>query len=268
MARSGPISSPPVGRQTTLLNREAFANLVADYGVKLVHYRALPCPVGLVDEHDPRKSHHRHHGCSNGYIFERAGECTCVFQGNGTSTQLLDTGILYGSTVQVTFPPTYDDTDEPVVVAVQDRIELADPQGYVTGQQRFKAAPTGVDALQFPAEKVQMLFDRNGERYTESDFNIHEGAINWKGTRRPAPGTICSVRYLYLPFWYVEKLLHEIRVAPTLDPSTYQRTIERFPYSAILARENVARTEESDPGDRLMQREIPMPDGTESEILA
>src|SRR5712664_2816872 len=127
MSRSAsPSSTPTFGRQTTLLNRDAFAQLVQDLGVKLVHYRALPCPVGMVDEHDPRKTHHQHSGCSNGYVFEKAGEVTCLFQGNGTTTQLLDVGVMYGSTVQVTFPPTYDESDEPVVLAVADRLALAE----------------------------------------------------------------------------------------------------------------------------------------------
>lgn len=269
MPRTSPQAAPvpAFARLQPTLNKQAFEDLIRDNGVKLIHSRGLPCPIGMVDKHDPRTSHEQH-GCSNGYIFERAGEVTCLFNGNSTSTQVIDTGLLYGSTVQVTFPTAYDNSDEAVVIAVQDRLELAEAQGYVTTTQRFQAAVNGIDALQFPAEKVELVVDAEGQRYRDGDFVVRDGAIHWNGPRRPAAGAVCSTRYLYLPFWYVERLLHEIRVAVTTDPFTGVRRIERFPYSALIRRENFGRDEASDPNDSLKHREIPAPDSTESDILA
>jgi hypothetical protein len=93
------------GRVIPGLNLQDFQNLISDWGVVLVHYRALPCPIGQVDQYDPRKLHHNHSGCQNGFIFDKAGEVTCLFMGNGTQVQILETGQYFGSTVSITFPP-------------------------------------------------------------------------------------------------------------------------------------------------------------------
>lgn len=272
MARSlnGPTSSTMQhGRVIPGLNLRAFQDAISDWGVTLVHYRAILCPIGQTDKYDQRKTHHAHSGCENGFIFERAGEVTCLFLGNGSNVQIVDAGQMVGATVNITFPPFYDDAPEtPVTIAPNDRLELKEHKGYVVASQRFTVSGGNVDVLHFPAAKVEALIDSDGRRYhQDTDFEVRNGLIQWTASR-PAPQAVCSVRYQYVPHWFVGQLVHEIRVAPTQDPVTGERSIERWPYSAICHRENVHRDEYSDPNDPLRPKEIAAPDSRESEILA
>jgi len=261
--------APYYARLAPVMNRQQFLDAIADNGVRLVHFKATPCPVGQVDQYDPRKAHEDHSGCSNGFLYDRAGTLTGLFMGSSNSTQLITTGIYDGSTVQVTFPITYDDSDDSVIIAPYDRIFLDEPQGYVVGQQRFTANMRGVDALQFPIEKVEMLVDSSGKRYHQGqDFTITDGCIRWTGVDRPGTGVVCSVRYLYLPFWYVGRMVHEVRVAMNADPISGVRSIERYPYQAVLHRENFGRDKQSEPGAPLDPRGILPPEETESDLLA
>jgi len=195
-------------------NPDDFAAFIDSNGVELIHYKAIPCPVGLEDEQDSvHKNHVPHAGCSNGYIFIEAGCLVATFNNAPNLWNLGDTGLVSGSTCMVTFPFTYTDGITPVVIAVQDRFYLKDIQCYVTSQQRFQRGNGTTDFLHFPPEY------------------------------RPAEGTICAIRYLYRPFWYAARLLHEIRVARTENMVTGERGLTRMPYSALCNRENVGRNE-------------------------
>lgn len=257
------------GRVTPTFDPDAFSNAVADHGFKLVHFRATLCPVGMTDQFDNRKSHPPHDNCSNGYIFENAGEVVCLFTSNPTSTQIIDPGLLWGSSVQLTFSPYYEDGVTPVTVMPQDRLYLKEPAGYVTANQRFTASEGGVDFTQFPIEQVQSLWDSSGRKYSPYDYVIEKGLIKW-GQRRPTPGAVCSIRYLYLPYWYVDRLVHEIRLAQTQDRLTGVRGSTRMPYSAVCKRENVSRDEQNEisEGKPLGPRQIPPPSAQESAWLA
>jgi hypothetical protein len=256
------------GRLTPTFDPEAFSNAVADHGFILVHHRATICPVGMIDQFDHRKVHPPHDNCSNGYIFEQIGEIACLFTGNSNSTQIIDPGLLMGSSVQLTFSPYYENSTTPVTLMPQDRLYLKESLGYVTGNKLFTASENGLDYTQFPIDKVQVLYDAKGLKYTDSDFTIQNGLIKW-GNRRPDPGTICSIRYLYTPYWYVARLMHEIRLAKVNNPMLGERSTARMPYSAICKRENVGRDEQNriSEGEPLNPRQVPGPSAQESEWL-
>jgi hypothetical protein len=224
-----------------------FNSLVADQGIKLVHYRALRCPVGMRDQYTERKTHIDHQGCSNGNIYERAGEMTCLFTGNGTSIREMDLGLMVGSTVQVTFPELYDDSNEPCRIANHDRIFLAEPQGDVVTTQLFNASEESSEKLRYIPTTIETLYDSAGNHYPKAAYEIRTGLLHWTGSRRPAPGQVCSVRYRYLPYWYVQHIVHEIRVVQVQDQATMERKPERIPYSAVLVRENIFELEQNDP---------------------
>jgi hypothetical protein len=48
---------------------EAFDNAIFSYGTKLVHYRAMRCPIGVTDRNDIHHSQADHDGCSNGFMY-------------------------------------------------------------------------------------------------------------------------------------------------------------------------------------------------------
>jgi hypothetical protein len=239
---------------------EAFDNLLRSQGVTFIHYRGTRCPVGMIDEFDTRRPHEDHEGCSNGFLYTKAGEITCLFNGNGTSTSLQDVGVVDGSTVSVTLPRFYDDSTEPVRIAAFDRMYLSEIGISVSFWQLFRHSPSGIDKLSFPVSTVQDLIDSQGKRYFEGDFEIRaDGKLAWTAKKpgldpETGKGLVCSVRYTYRPYWYVKQLVHEVRVTQAEDPLTGARVINRMPQAVVLQREyvfeNADRDEQAkDPND-------------------
>ena len=232
--------------QSISMDVEAFDNLMRSQGVTLVHYRAMPCPVGLVDLGDNRRPHEDHESCSNGMLYIRAGLVSVSFIGNGKDSKIGEAAVVDGSMVTVTLPRFYDGTEDPVMVLPFDRCYIADDSDvlFVPFWQKFIAHETGHDRLQFPVESVEMIVDANGARYGNGDFTILKGQIVWSD-KRPPSGTVCSVRFRYRPYWYILKLLHEVRIAQAEDLLGERRAV-RMPQSAVLSREFIFENEKAD----------------------
>jgi hypothetical protein len=70
------------------LDLPAIDDFLRSHGVKLTHYRAIRCPVGLTDRDDVNASHEDHADCSNGYLYTKAGDMSCFFLGQLTTTRM------------------------------------------------------------------------------------------------------------------------------------------------------------------------------------
>lgn len=233
---------------------DAFDSAIRSQGVCLIHFQAMPCPVGVVDLDDNRRPHPDHEGCTNGFVYEEVGKVTALFIGNSKNKNQSDVGFYDGSTAQASFPRCYDDTNTKVMVAPFDRFFSADPTIRVVTWQRFVHHESGIDRLKFPVCDVVSIKDNAGITYKQDDdFIVANGVIKWIG-RQPAmsldvgpgfnrqgttKGAVCSVRYTYRPWWYVGQMMHEIRVSQLTETSK-GRHIERMPQSVLLHREYVA----------------------------
>lgn len=229
-----------------------FDEFIRSQGVQFVHWRAMRCPVGMVDPDDVRRPHPHHEDCSNGYIYTKAGTVTCGFLGNSKESRYEDYGRADGSTVNIVLPRFYDMPDggcfgdQPVEVAPFDRLYLKEEAIVVPTWHTFAAHASGVDRLWFPAVSVTDLVDANGARYAQDiDFTLRQGQIHWVSQRRPGKGVVCSVRFRYRPFWYVRNLVHEVRVAQAEDDFG-DRTLQRMPQGAVLQREYFFEKEQRD----------------------
>jgi hypothetical protein len=225
---------------------EAFDNLIKSQGIRLVHYRAIPDPRGMTsrgDTHDTlgiRDS-------SDGFIYREAGVVQVFFQNNPNSSGVNERGMLEVSSAYITLPRNYENTEEPIIADVFDRFFLKDIEIRVAAKQYVEASDTNVDRLQFPATCVEYIVDANGVYYTENiDFNINcDGYIEWISQHRPGfnpktgRGTIYAIRYRYTPFFVVDHLVHEIRVAQITNQVTFDRMLERMPYQVFVMREKV-----------------------------
>lgn len=250
------------------MDPEAFDELIHSNGIQMVHYAAMRCPVGLTDPDDLRRACDHHIDCSNGFLYQRMGELTVGFIGNGGDTRFSDAGRLDSSTVTVVLPRFYDDGDqEQVEVSVFDRMFLKENPILVSTWQTFAVHVSGHDRLMFPVEKVRSLVDSRGKSYKQGvDFTVSGGQLHWLENRSPGidaksgRGVVCSIRYQYHPFWYVSRLNHEVRVAQVEDPDTGDRVIKRFPQEAVLQRENHFQKEQVDPqANSPEQRQKPGP---------
>lgn len=262
MAQPNPVRRADALLFTTLPNEAvtmdpvAFDNLLHQRGVKLIHYRAIRCPIGLQDESDIHRTHADHSGCSNGFIYKPIGRVTTVFTSNATDPKHLDVGFYDGSTVVVTFPRFYDgptsesQNDNRILVRPYDRFYLEE-ENITTAiwdltHRRNDGLP---DRVEFPVLRVHHLIDSNQHWwYQDQNFTLDAvGNIVWNPGDGPEPGTVYSVWYEYRPYWYVDRLVHEIRVTPTPDfIDTNVVRLERLAFGAILHREYIYRNQEND----------------------
>lgn len=234
---------------------DAFNEFLNVQGVRLVHHKALRCPVGMTDVDDNRRPHEDHSGCSNGYIYYKAGIVTAGMQGNGNQQVSNDVGFIENSFITASFPQYYDGTTEQVTIAPYDRFflheEEEDSRILVPTWHLQIAHQSRLDKLYYPAVKVEKLVDFRGTEYHEGkDFCIENGLVKWLTENWPGyqpdvkRGAIYSIRYHYRPYWYCARLLHEIRVAQV--ESLAGRALMRMPQQILLAREYTFTNEEAD----------------------
>ncbi len=236
----------------------AFDNLVKSQGVLLEHWRAMRCPVGVIDRYDSlRRPHEHHENCSNGMIYTFAGTFQGVFTGNNLSNKADATGNLDSSSAQIIVPRFYtkdDGTDgERIYPAPYDRFYYADANILVPNWEVMEAHITGQERLAFPAEQVFELIDARGVRYQEGvEYNLVKGNVVWRGQNQPGQdmdsgkGRVYSLRYLYRPFWYVSRMLHEIRVTSITNDVTGERVTEMVNKLLSAQREYIFLNEEND----------------------
>lgn len=246
----------------------AFGGLVQNFGLPLVHYRAMRCPVGLTDPNDVRRGHEHHVHCSNGFIYKRIGVVTAIPTGNAADPKLIDIGFITGSTMQVTFDLKYHESDRKVYVLPYDRFFLDDPfldqteeTIMVATWELVKANTDRNDRLRFEALKVEHVMDSAGHEYDYNDFEVVGGNIQWLPNKGPSVGQVYVVWYQYKPHWYCKMLVHELRVSPVADYMDANKVkLKRTNFAAILVRENVYRNEENDPQIEPTTRQQQAPD--------
>ena len=94
----------------------------------------------------------------------------------------------------------------------------------------------------FHLVKVDQLSDANGVDYFQGkDYIIEQGNIKWvQGGNRPGldnasgEGMIMSVRYRYIPSFYVKYAAHELRSHATINPNTGMKSAVRGPMTASI----------------------------------
>lgn len=233
---------------------QAFDNALRSQGLLLIHWRAMRCPGGLVDINDIRRPHEDHADCSGGFLYKKMGCVTGLLTSNSTNNQNNDIGLLNGSTIQVSFPRSYDDPKEKqVYVLPYDRFYLNDPTILTAEWMLVRAHESGIDKGRFPIVKVDHIIDSSLVEYGCESYTIQAGKVVWKPGAGPAPGTVYTLWYQYQPYWYVSQLIHEIRVSGTRDYVTGAAGVTRMPFAAHLTRENIHQSEENDgsaPNDR------------------
>jgi hypothetical protein len=243
-----PVNSHPIlipDGSAVSFNPQAFEDFISSQGILLEHWAGQRCPVGLVDQDDmTRRPHEDHEGCSNGFIYTLQGDVVCLFVSNALKNQASDTGRMDEAGAQVTLPTYYTSTpcgtaNKPVMVAPFDRFYLKEDAGLeVVHWQLHRAHETGDERLNFPVKQMGEIIDSRGKRYDSSTYVItKDGHVRWI-KNGPEPGLVLSLRYQYRAYWFVQKLIHEIRVSQVED-GLGNRVVRRSPQTAVLQREYV-----------------------------
>lgn len=238
---------PP--NETVSLDIEAFDTALVSQGIKLSHWKGMRCPVGLSDKWDNRRPHDDHTGCSNGFIFTYSGTVTALISSVSHNSRQQDVGLLDGSTVTVTCPRFYDDNARPVEILNFDRMYMSGNDITVEHWELATASAIGRDKLRFPIVSVVDVMDSTGRRYTANDYRVDDGVLVWT-TGGPGfdprldKGVVYSIRYRLTPYWYVQRLIHEVRVAQV--ETALERAAMRFPVQFSMSREYVFERADND----------------------
>ncbi len=244
MPNRSPVAPMNLPYEKVTIDQWSLEAFIKDGGPLFRHYKALPCPIGQIEKESVRSPHGEHNDCANGFIYELAGEFRATFTSNAAALQLTDMGILDGSTAIVTVPRFYDDKpDQQVYINTYDKLYIKENIVLSTYSEKIESSITGVDKLSFPVEEVEVIIDNTGKRYSQgTHFNIVKGHIVWTGDERPGydpsleKGTLYAIRYLYIPYYYVSRLLHEIRIIATSDLEG-NLMHKRGPYQISIVRE-------------------------------
>lgn len=243
-----------------------FDEAIYNKGAQLVHYRAMPCPGGLDSPNDIRRPHDDHLGCSGGFIFSEAGACWALFTSNSTSQRSTEPGIVGASSGSVTFARYYEGSKRKVRVCQYDRLYLPDESVLAESWERFEHIPGRVDRLTYPAvEVIGEVVDRFGTKYMPGDFSIVGGNLSWGGREPPmAPdgrGTVCSVRYTYRPYWYVQTMSHDLRLVTQsqLQATGETKQVVDVYQAAYVQREYFFRSEDREEGEPERPRQVNPP---------
>jgi hypothetical protein len=229
-------------------------DFVIGHGVRFIHYRAMPSPIGLKDRGEYRRSETLDTISENGFIYEKSGEFTGVIVNNSKNKTDVDGGIYQYSEARVTLPRFYNSDSELMAgerihLCPGDRIFLKNVskcEKNVVNYQRVQYNLNGDDFLQFQATRIEFLMDSLGRKYKENvHFKIsNDGNIHWiDGKNTPGidpetgQGRVYSIRYLYEAHWYIYSLPNELRIGTAIDNGIQKES--RMPYQAIIQREYV-----------------------------
>lgn len=234
-------------------NIQELDELVHNHGVRLVHYKGLACPIGMNDPDDVRIPHSDHSQCSNGFIYQKAGILRAAFIGNNNQNFQVDFGTIWSAQANVILDRFYEEADGnsnpgdsvPVIAAHFDRLYLFEESILVPAWERFQASQSNIQRLRYPVKTVEFFLDSKGTQYLQGiDFDVDSrGWLVWR-QGRPRPfydmnaqlGQVCSIRYLYRPYWYIHDLPHDLRVVEEENDYGDQQTVRMF-QSAVLHRE-------------------------------
>lgn len=238
--------------------------LIRSHGVRLVHLRAVPDPRGMTSKGDNHAVGGGGQRSQDGFIYKEVGILRAFFSNNSDNVSQEAVGQMVGAAAYLTLPEFYESESgetlkEPVLVHPYDRFYLRDIETRVVTHEFVESNSTGIDRLAYPATCVEHLIDADGIEYCEGiDFKITEGLsdnggnIQWLGQKRPGwnteigKGKVYSIRYRYTPFFIVNRIIHEIRIAHITDLATNNREVRRMPYEVQVLREFVFKDRNRD----------------------
>jgi hypothetical protein len=225
--------------QSVTMNPDAINNFIDGLGIRFMHFQAIPDPLFKRSEDSPRHSFNQEDSYmfektnvytrENGFLYFPKAVVVGIFMSNSKNLQSSSAGLHNFSTASISFNRYYEGTTEVVEISEYDKLIPCENgvEFFTTSWQSLDHNPTGTDRLQYPAIAVRILIDSSGKTYKQDvDFTLQEGQIKWTGSNRPGydkdtgRGRVCSVRYIYRPYYYVREVGHDIRIRPSIDQDT------------------------------------------------
>ncbi len=246
--------APVVQESFDLFRQDVF---VSGLGVDFVHFKAIPSPIGKADRGDYRRNDGVDTITSNGFIYKAAGVFTATITDNVSTHKRADSGISDNSTNRLVMPRFYNQNGlsdgNRIYLEIGDRLYIKDPDAdvFVVTYHEMDYDPNSDNVAFFPIVKMDApIIDSQNTEYTENlDFSItSDGNIRWiPGGKNPGidpstgKGRIYSVRYLYRAYFYVTRLLKEVRITNVTSGGV--RSPQRMPMYAEITREFLFRNQ-------------------------
>ena len=242
----------PVGNNV-FFNKKDIASAIKAHGVSLVHYAAMPCPVGRIDPYDTlRRPHEDHSGCYSGFLYNKVGTVTGLFTHNTNNIQWVEQGIYSGAPVTLTLERAYDEGGE-VMVSIFDRFYLNEENIKDIHWELRQWSGGPIDKVRFQIASVIKLVDSRDVCYVQDvDFTVQNGSIHWINSPGLDPdtgkGRVYSISYRYHPYYVITGIPHEIRILTEPDSdSPNGKRVSRSWYEVQVVRETISRTADPDP---------------------
>jgi hypothetical protein len=260
----------PIVQESFDLNRLDI--FVTSLGIDVMHYRAIPSPIGQNDRGSWRRNDGVDTISSNGMIYRYAGTFTATLTSNDRDQKRGPSGVIDPSEAHLVMPRFYNangtvDTGNRIYLAPGDRIYIADPNADVNVANPQKMDyEEGIDNVpMFPiVQLLDTIVDSRNIRYNPNvDYTITtDGNIRWlPGGNNPGidpdtgKGRVYSIVYLYRAFYYVVALPHELRITNVTIGGV--RAPARMPMEAVIMREYIFHNQNK--GSKTNQNVPPVP---------
>lgn len=235
---------------TVAPNPAKFNALLAQYGIRLYHEKAVPCPnfMGVIgsQQHDPNCTL-----CENSMIHYDGREIFGYFQTNEMIRNYMAGGFWERGSAFLTVPSYYPNSaDDQVYVSFYDRFTVLDYEDRF--YEVLHKSDGSMDKLRFDALKVEFIRTKK-ERYEQDrHFKIDsDGNIEWLTNLRPGKdlntglGEIMVISYFHRPVYRAIDMLHEGRFSQTAFKSK-SRIPLRFPQQLLVQKDFVIEKRNED----------------------
>jgi hypothetical protein len=235
--------------QQVLGDAAANNHLIAKTGILFVHHMAIPDPLFQKEIGSLRLSFDQEENFQfsrdntnfyreNNFIYVPRGKVYGTFTGNSKTLLEIASGLESYSGATLSVNRYYEDTTDYARISEFDKLIPCGlgKEFLSTNWQKFVPSRTRTDRMQFPVCEVQFMIDANGIQYAQGvDFDLNNGVIQWKEGAGPGTdpvsgnGVICSIRYLYKPYFYCKNVMHDIRMFPSLNNNVPASVISSAP---------------------------------------
>lgn len=241
-----PMSSPspmPINIPDFSLKGESFDQIVKNRGIRMIHYKATPCPnmISIVDNnHNPN--------CpicdGQGIYYYQEKEIYGVFYSNSIEKNFEMQGIWEVGSAVITLPTEYADGVQAEFNSF-DQLSIPDFTVRMWEQRNYTQRSDNQFLLRYPVHNVDnMVFAVNNAivEYTEGvHFTIVDGVITWIAGKEPPfytdkdLGAVLSVQYFANPVYTVLQHMRELRISQQYIGG--QKIAKRLPQQLLVKRD-------------------------------
>lgn len=235
---------------TVAPNPAKFNAILNQYGIRLLHEKAVPCPnfIGAIGSQQHDNSCNL---CENSMLHYDGKILIGFFQTNEMIRNYMAGGFWERGSAFLTVPSYYSgDVNDQVYVSFYDRFTVLDYEDRF--YEVLHKTEGDVDKLRFKALKVEFIRTTKASYEQDRHFSIDEnGNIKWLTNIRPGKdlatglGDIFVISYFCRPVYRVIDMLHEGRFSQTAFKSK-TRTPLRFPQQMVVRKDFVIEKRDED----------------------